>query len=131
MRVIHLLKGGGSSGKTLALYGVGADKYSNEDEMFDLIHAMRTRVIKSKVFTSEKLVGVILFEQTMNRTIDGKYTADFLWEEKGIVPFLKVDKGLAELKNGCQLMKEMPTLEDTLDQANLRHSKPKYKRQNE
>lgn len=112
---------GGSSGKTLALYGVGADKYSNEDEMFDLIHAMRTRVIKSKVFTSEKLVGVILFEQTMNRTIDGKFTADFLWEEKGIVPFLKVDKGLAELRNGCQLMKEMPTLEDTLDQANLRH----------
>ena len=112
---------GGSSGKTLSLYGIGPDGYKDNDEMFDLIHAMRTRVIKSKSFTSKHLVGVILFEETMNRKIDGMYTADYLWEVKGIVPFLKVDKGLAELENGCQQMKEVPTLEDTLDQANERH----------
>lgn len=112
---------GGSSGKTLALYGIGASEYKDNDQMFDLIHAMRTRVIKSASFTSDHLVGVILFEETMNRKIDGIYTADYLWEKKGIVPFLKVDKGLADLNNGVQLMKEVPTLEDTLDEANERH----------
>ncbi|MCB9498716.1 MAG: fructose bisphosphate aldolase [Bacillales bacterium] len=112
---------GGSSGKTLALYGIQENEYHSNDELFDLIHAMRTRVIKSKSFSSDYLVGVILFEETMNRKIDGLYTADYLWEKKGIVPFLKVDKGLAELKNGCQLMKEIPGLNDTLDEANERH----------
>lgn len=112
---------GGSSGKTLALYGIQENEYHSNDELFDLIHAMRTRVIKSKSFSSDYLVGVILFEETMNREIDGLYTADYLWEKKGIVPFLKVDKGLAELKNGCQLMKDIPSLNDTLDEANERH----------
>lgn len=112
---------GGSSGKTLALYGIGEDKYNSNDEMYDLIHQMRTRVIKSKSFSSNYLVGAILFEETMNRKIDGMYTADYLWEVKGIVPFLKIDKGLGELENGVKLMKPVPGLAELLDKANERH----------
>ncbi len=114
--IAALDQSGGSSAKTLRLYGINEDEYNGEEEMFDLIHAMRTRVMKSKEFTSEKIVGVILFEQTMNRKIDDKYTSEYLWN-KNILSFLKVDKGLEELKDGVQLMKEIPGLEDTLDVA--------------
>ncbi|MCR5741002.1 MAG: fructose bisphosphate aldolase [Gammaproteobacteria bacterium] len=112
---------GGSSAKTLALYGIPQSEYNGDEEMFNLIHEMRTRVIKSKSFNSDRLVGAILFEDTMNRKIDGVYTADYLWDKKGIVPFLKVDKGLEAEVNDCQLMKPIPTLEATLDVANERH----------
>ena len=114
--IAALDQSGGSSAKTLRLYGINEDEYNGEEEMFDLIHAMRTRVMKSKEFTSDKIVGVILFEQTMNRKIDDMYTSEYLWK-KNILSFLKVDKGLEELKDGVQLMKEIPGLEDTLDVA--------------
>lgn len=114
--IAALDQSGGSSAKTLRLYGISEDSYSSEEEMFDLIHAMRTRVMKSKEFTSEKIVGVILFEQTMNRKIDDMYTSEYLWK-KNILSFLKVDKGLKDLENGVQLMKDIPGLEDTLDVA--------------
>ena len=117
--IAALDQSGGSSAKTLKLYGINEDEYSSEEEMFDLIHAMRTRVMKSKEFTSEKIVGVILFEQTMNRKIDDKYTSEYLWN-KNILSFLKVDKGLAELENGVQLMKDIPNLEETLRVAKER-----------
>jgi fructose-bisphosphate aldolase class I len=117
--IAALDQSGGSSAKTLKLYGISEDEYNGEDEMFDLIHAMRTRVMKSKEFTSDKIVGVILFEQTMNRKIDDDYTSEYLWS-KNILSFLKVDKGLEELNNGVQLMKEIPDLEATLDVAKLR-----------
>ena len=114
--IAALDQSGGSSAKTLKLYGIDEGSYSGEDEMFDLIHAMRARVMKSKAFTSDKIVGVILFEQTMNREIDGKLTSDYLWD-KGILSFLKVDKGLKDLEDGCQMMKDIPGLEATLDEA--------------
>ena len=117
--IAALDQSGGSSAKTLRLYGIEEDEYSGEEEMFDLIHAMRTRVMKSKEFTSEKIVGVILFEQTMNRKIDDMYTSEYLWS-KNILSFLKVDKGLKDLENGVQLMKDIPNLEDTLKVANER-----------
>ena len=114
--IAALDQSGGSSAKTLKLYGINEDEYSSEEEMFDLIHAMRTRVMKSKEFTSDKIVGVILFEQTMNRKIDDKYTSEYLWD-KNILSFLKVDKGLADLENGVQLMKDIPNLDGTLKVA--------------
>ncbi len=112
---------GGSTPKALAAYGVAPETYNGEEEMFNLVHEMRTRIIKSPSFNNKYILGAILFEQTMDRTIDGKYTADYLWDEKGIIPFLKVDKGLAELENGVQLMKPNPTLDDTLRRANERN----------
>ena len=114
--IAALDQSGGSSAKTLRLYGIDEDKYSGEEEMFNLIHEMRARVMKSKAFNSDRIVGVILFEQTMNRKIDDKFTSDYLWD-KGIVSFLKVDKGLAEEADGCQMMKDIPGLDDTLEQA--------------
>jgi len=117
--IAALDQSGGSSAKTLRQYGIEETEYNSEEEMFDLIHEMRTRVMKSKEFTSDKIVGVILFEQTMNRKIDDKYTSDYLWD-KNILSFLKVDKGLAELNNGVQLMKDIPNLEETLKLANER-----------
>ncbi len=114
--IAALDQSGGSSAKTLRLYGINEDQYNGEDEMFDLIHAMRARVMKSKAFTSSKIIGVILFEQTMDREIDGKPTSEYLWD-KGIVSFLKVDKGLAEEVKGCQMMKDIPNLDATLDRA--------------
>ncbi len=120
--IAALDQSGGSTPKALKAYGVAEDKYSNETEMFDLIHKMRTRIIKSPAFNEEKILGAILFEQTMNSKIDGKYTADFLWEEKKIIPFLKVDKGLCEVDgDGVQLMKENPGLAALLEKANERH----------
>lgn len=115
--IAALDQSGGSTPKTLALYGIDEKSYSNEGEMYGIVHEMRSRVILSPAFSSEYVLGAILFEDTMNRKIDGIYTADFLWEKKGIVPFLKVDKGLAPLQNGVQLMKPMPALAELLKEA--------------
>jgi len=119
--IAALDQSGGSTPKALKLYGIDENEYSNDAEMFDLIHKMRTRIIKSPAFNDTKILGAILFEQTMDRKIDGKYTADFLWEEKGVLPFLKVDKGLEELEDGVQTMKPMPELDELLKRANERH----------
>ena len=119
--IAALDQSGGSTPKALKLYGIDESEYSNDAEMFDLIHKMRTRIIKSPAFNDTKILGAILFEQTMDRKIDGKYTADFLWEEKKVLPFLKVDKGLEELEDGVQTMKPMPELDDLLKRANERH----------
>ena len=120
--IAALDQSGGSTPKALKLYGVNEDQYSNEEEMFDLIHKMRTRIIKSPAFNEEKILGAILFEQTMDSKIDGKYTADFLWEEKRVLPFLKIDKGLNDLDaDGVQTMKPNPGLADLLKKANERH----------
>ena len=119
--IAALDQSGGSTPKALKLYGIDENEYSNDEEMFDLIHKMRTRIIKSSAFNDTKILGAILFEQTMDRKIDGKYTADFLWEEKGVLPFLKVDKGLEELEDGVQTMKPMPELDELLKRANERH----------
>jgi fructose-bisphosphate aldolase, class I len=117
--IAALDQSGGSTPKALAAYGVLEDSYSNEDEMFDKVHEMRTRIITSPAFSPDSILGVILFEQTMDSEIEGKYTADYL-ADKGIVPFLKVDKGLAEQENGVQLMKPISDLEETLRRANER-----------
>jgi len=119
--IAALDQSGGSTPKALKLYGIDESEYSNDTEMFDLIHKMRTRIIKSPAFSDKEIVGAILFEQTMDRKIDDKYTADFLWEEKGVLPFLKVDKGLEELEDGVQLMKPIPGLDELLSRANERH----------
>lgn len=124
-RQIHSGKGfiaaldqsGGSTPKALRLYGIPETSYSGEKEMFDLVHAMRSRVITSPVFTSERILAVILFEMTMDRRIAGIPTAQYLWEKKHIIPFLKIDKGLAEEKNGVQLMRSMPDMEALLHKA--------------
>src|SRR5699024_2378366 len=107
--------------KALKAYGVPESAYSNEDEMFDLVHEMRTRIITSPSFDGDKILGAILFEQTMDREIEGKYTSDYLAEDKGIVPFLKIDKGLADAKRGAQLVKPIPGLHDLLHGADGRH----------
>lgn len=120
--IAALDQSGGSTPKALKLYGVNEDQYSNDTEMFDLIHKMRTRIIKSPAFNEEKILGAILFEQTMDSKIDGKYTADFLWEEKRVLPFLKIDKGLNDLDaDGVQTMKPNPGLADLLKKANEKH----------
>lgn len=119
--IAALDQSGGSTPKALAAYGVSEDAFSNQDEMFDLVHQMRTRIITSKAFDPKYILGAILFEQTMDSKIEGLYTADYLAEKKGIVPFLKVDKGLAEESNGVQLMKPMPELDELLKRANERH----------
>ncbi|MCD8907433.1 fructose bisphosphate aldolase [Staphylococcus arlettae] len=115
--IAALDQSGGSTPKALKDYGVTEDQYDSEDEMFNLVHDMRTRIVASPAFTSDKIVGAILFEQTMDRTVEGKHTGDYL-ADKGIVPFLKVDKGLAEQKDGVQLMKPMPELDSLLSRAN-------------
>ncbi|WP_174615141.1 fructose bisphosphate aldolase [Virgibacillus ihumii] len=119
--IAALDQSGGSTPKALAAYGIPESAYSNEDEMFDLVHEMRTRIITSPAFNSDKILGAILFEQTMDREIEGKYTGDYLADVKGVVPFLKVDKGLAEEKDGVQLMKPIDNLDDTLKRANERN----------
>jgi fructose-bisphosphate aldolase class I len=115
--VAALDQSGGSTPKALKLYGVAEDAYGSEDEMFDLIHAMRTRIASAPAFTGEKVIGAILFEKTMDRDIGGKPSAKFLWEDRGVVPFLKIDKGLEAEENGVQLMKPIPGLSDLLDRA--------------
>lgn len=119
--IAALDQSGGSTPKALAAYGISEDRYHSEEEMFDLVHEMRTRIITSPAFDSEHIIGAILFEQTMDRKIDGEYTADYLADKKGIVPFLKVDKGLADEKNGVQLMKPIDHLDELLKRANERH----------
>ena len=116
--IAALDQSGGSSSKTLAKYGIKENEYSSEEEMFNLIHEMRKRVFTSKAFTNDKIIGAILFERTMLSKVDGEFTADYLWNQKKIVSFLKVDKGLAEEKNGVKLMKPIANLEEELKEAN-------------
>ena len=108
---------GGSTPKALAEYGVEPDRYSNDTEMFDLVHAMRTRVFTSPAFGGSRILAAILFEQTMDRDVAGVPTAQYLWDEKNVVPFLKVDKGLADEQHDVQLMKPIDTLDDLLERA--------------
>lgn len=115
--IAALDQSGGSTPKALKIYGVGEDAYSNEEEMFAAVHAMRTRIVTSPAFNGDRILGAILFENTLDRDIEGKSSAAYLWEVKNVVPFLKVDKGLAEEKNGVQLMKPMPDLDALLDKA--------------
>ena len=115
--IAALDQSGGSTPKALKLYGVGEDAYSNEQEMFDRIHEMRTRIITSPAFNGDRLIGAILFENTMEREIEGRGSADYLWSVKRVVPFLKVDKGLAPEEDGVQLMKPIPDLDRLLERA--------------
>ena len=116
--IAALDQSGGSTPKALKLYGIEESAYSGEEEMFDLVHEMRTRIIKSPSLNAERTLGAILFDMTMERTIDGKGTAEYLWENKKIVPFLKIDNGLAAEENGVQVMKSIPELDDRLARAN-------------
>lgn len=115
--VAALDQSGGSTPKALSLYGIPPESYSGDPQMFDLIHAMRTRIMTSRVFNGDRILGVILFEQTMDREIEGRRSADYLWSIKQVVPFLKVDKGLEAEANGVQLMKPMPSLDTLLARA--------------
>ena len=115
--IAALDQSGGSTPKALSLYGIEPNTYSGEAAMFDLVHQMRSRIIKSPSFTSERVIGVILFEMTMDRQIDGLGSAEFLWQKKNIVPFLKVDNGLADEKDGAQVMKPIPELDTRLASA--------------
>lgn len=119
--IAALDQSGGSTPKALGLYGISEDSYSGEDEMFDLVHEMRTRIIKSSAFNISKIIGAILFEKTMDRKIDDIYTADYIWQEKGVVPFLKIDQGLADEENGVQLMKPLTKLDGLLERAKERN----------
>jgi len=115
--IAALDQSGGSTPKALSLYGIDPSTYSGDAAMFDLVHQMRTRIIKSPSFTSQRVIGVILFEMTMDRQIDGLGSAEYLWQKKNIVPFLKVDNGLADEKDGAQVMKPIPELESRLASA--------------
>jgi len=115
--IAALDQSGGSTPKALRLYGIAEDAYSGEEQMFDLIHQMRTRIITSPAFTGERIIGSILFEQTMDRDIEGLGSAEYLWTVKHVVPFLKVDKGLAAEEDGVQVMKPMPGLDELLARA--------------
>ena len=119
--IAALDQSGGSTPKALQDYGIEKGAWSNEEEMFALVHQMRTRIITSPSFTGERILAAILFEGTMDRDIEGQPTADFLWNVKRIVPFLKVDKGLADEKDGVHLMKPMPQLASLLTRANAKH----------
>ena len=115
--IAALDQSGGSTPKALKLYGVAENSYSGEQPMMDLVHAMRTRIVSSPVFAGNRIAGAILFEATMDRDFGGKPAADFLWNDKKVVPFLKIDKGLADEANGVQLMKPMPDLDALLKKA--------------
>jgi fructose-bisphosphate aldolase, class I len=115
--IAALDQSGGSTPKALKLYGIEQDAYDNDEQMFDLIHEMRERLMSSPSFSGDKVLATILFEQTMDRTINGEDTAAFLWKQKHIVPFVKVDQGLADAENGVQLMKPMTKLDSLLDRA--------------
>ncbi|MEO6789398.1 MAG: class I fructose-bisphosphate aldolase [Ornithinibacter sp.] len=115
--VAALDQSGGSTPKALRLYGIDESDYANEEEMFDLVHQMRARIITSSAFTGERILAAILFEMTMEREIEGKGSAEYLWQEKNVVPILKVDKGLAEESDGVQVMKPMPGLDEVLQRA--------------
>jgi len=116
--IAALDQSGGSTPKALALYGIAAEEYDGDDEMFDLVHEMRRRIITSPSFDGNRILGTILFEQTMDREIEGKGTADYLWSEKHVVPFLKVDKGLQDEEDGVQVMKPIGGLDELLARAN-------------
>ena len=115
--IAALDQSGGSTPKALGLYGVTPDAWSNDEEMFTVVHQMRTRIMTSPAFNGDRILGAILFENTMDREVAGKSTAHYLWEEKRVVPFLKVDKGLADDENGAQVMKPMPDLDALLKKA--------------
>lgn len=115
--IAALDQSGGSTPKALKLYGVAEDEYSGDAEMFDLIHRMRERIITSPAFGSDRILAAILFEQTMDRDVEGTPSATYLWNDKGVVPFLKIDKGLSDAEHGVQLMKPIPDLDDLLDRA--------------
>ena len=115
--IAALDQSGGSTPKALRLYGIGEDAWSGDDEMFSIVHGMRTRIVTSPSFDGGRILGAILFEDTMDREIEGKPSARYLWEEKNVVPFLKVDKGLAPEQNGAQVMKPMPELDSLLARA--------------
>ena len=115
--IAALDQSGGSTPKALALYGVSSDAWSNDEEMFDVVHQMRTRIITSPSFGGDRILGAILFENTMDRQIEGQPTASYLWNVKNVAPFLKVDKGLADEVDGAQVMKPMPNLAELLEKA--------------
>jgi len=115
--IAALDQSGGSTPKALGLYGITPDAWSNDDEMFAIVHQMRTRIITSPAFNGDRILGAILFENTMDRDIEGQPTARYLWNVKHVVPFLKVDKGLADVKDGAQVMKPMPGLAGLLERA--------------
>ena len=119
--IAALDQSGGSTPKALRLYGIDEDQYKNEEEMFDLVHKMRSRIIKSPAFTSDRILAAILFKVTMNSKIDGMYTGDYLWEKKQILPILKIDEGLDVEKDGVQLMKPMKHLDELLENAKERN----------
>lgn len=116
--IAALDQSGGSTPKALGLYGVTEDAWSNDEEMFAVVHAMRTRIMTSPAFGGDRILGAILFEDTMDREVEGQSTAGYLWNVKNVVPFLKVDKGLADVVDGAQVMKPMPDLDDLLARAN-------------
>ena len=115
--IAALDQSGGSTPKALGLYGIADGSWADEEEMFDLMHAMRSRIMMSSVFTGERVLGAILFEMTMDRLVDGVPTASYLWQRKNVVPFLKIDKGLADQVDGAQVMKPMPELNALLERA--------------
>lgn len=115
--IAALDQSGGSTPKALGLYGIGEDRFSNDDEMFDLIHAMRARIVDAPAFTGDKVIGAILFEKTMDRDFNGKPSASYLWEDRRVVPFLKCDKGLEDEADGVQIMKDMGDLDGLLSRA--------------
>lgn len=117
--IAALDQSGGSTPKALALYGIEDTDFSNDEQMYDLVHQMRTRIVANSAFNGTRILGAILFENTLDREFEGKNSAQYLWEEKNVVPFLKVDKGLCEESNAVQLMKEMPALDVLLDKAVL------------
>jgi len=119
--IAALDQSGGSTPKALRQYGIDSEAWSNDDEMFDLVHQVRSRIITSPAFSGERLIGAILFENTMDRPIDGKLTGDYLWGVKQVVPFLKVDRGLADEAKGVQLMKPIPGLDALLERAKARN----------
>lgn len=115
--IAALDQSGGSTPKALKNYGIGEDKYNSEEEMFELVHEMRTRIVTSKSFTGEKIVGAILFERTMNSEVENMPSADYLWKKKEVVPFLKIDKGLCDQEDGVRLMKDIPGIDERLEDA--------------
>src|ERR1700739_3923684 len=119
--VAALDQSGGSTPKALRDYGIQENAWSSDEEMFTIVHQMRARIITSPAFNGERVIGAILFENTMDREIEGQPTADYLWKVKRVVPFLKVDKGLEAEKDGVQLMKPMPTLGALLEKAQANH----------
>ncbi|HSN65497.1 MAG TPA: class I fructose-bisphosphate aldolase, partial [Fusibacter sp.] len=119
--IAALDQSGGSTPNALAIYGIPKEAYSGDEEMFQMVHKMRSRIMESPAFNKDRILAAILFEKTMDAKVGGLYSADYLWEVKGIVSFLKVDSGLAELKDGVQLMKPINNLDELLARAILRH----------